>query len=80
MPALPKLPGRYAAIVTPLLLSFLMTCLVSFVTLVRSVGMTTELPGLWLSAWWASWLVAFPVLLVVLPLVRRVTALLVETP
>lgn len=76
----PKLPARYAGVVAPLLLSVLMTCLVSFVSLLRSVGWTPELPALWLSAWWMSWLVAFPTLLLVLPLVRRATALLVDAP
>ena len=80
MRPLPKLPARYAGIVAPLLLSWLMTCLVSFVTLVRSVGLTAELPALWLNAWWTSWLVAFPVLLFVLPLVRRITSMVVERP
>lgn len=80
MPAQRKLPARYASVVAPFLLSWLMTCLVSFVTLVRSVGLSPELPGLWMSAWWTSWLVAFPALLVALPLVRRATALLVESP
>jgi hypothetical protein len=75
----PKLPARYASVVAPLLLSVLMTCLVSFISILRSVGWTADLPALWLGAWWMSWLVAFPTLLVVLPLVRRVTALLVRT-
>lgn len=35
--------------------------------------------SIWLSAWALPWLVAFP-LLMVLPLVRWLTALLVETP
>jgi hypothetical protein len=38
-------------------------------------------PGLlhvWLGAWGLSWLVAFPTLLLVLPVVRRATDALVE--
>jgi len=31
-----------------------------------------------MSAWMASWLVAFPTLLVVLPVVRRIVAALVQ--
>jgi hypothetical protein len=34
----------------------------------------------WPTAWALSWLVAFPTLLMVLPLVRRIVALVVESP
>ena len=33
----------------------------------------------WMSAWGLSWLVAFPVLLAVMPVVRRIVGLIVET-
>jgi hypothetical protein len=33
-----------------------------------------------LGAWGLSWMVAFPTLLLILPMVRRLTALLVELP
>jgi hypothetical protein len=33
---------------------------------------------MWVSAWWVSWIIAFPVLLLVLPLVRKATASLVR--
>jgi hypothetical protein len=74
-----KLPARYAAIVMPFLLSLLMTCLVSLISTARSVGFTAALPPLWLGNWALSWLVAFPLMLVVLPFVKRLTAALVET-
>lgn len=73
-----KLPARYAGIVMPLLLSLLMTCVVSLISTLRSIGFTTHALELWPSAWLLSWLVAFPVLLLVLPLVKRLTAALVD--
>jgi hypothetical protein len=73
-----KLPARYAPIVMPFLLSLLMTCLVSLIATVRSVGMTPDLIRLWPGSWALSWLVAFPITLVVLPVVRRLTAAVVE--
>ena len=73
-----KLPPHYAGLVMPLLLSILMTCVVSFVSIVRSVGLTPGLIQVWLGAWGLSWLVAFPTLLLVLPFVRRATDVLVE--
>ena len=81
-PASPRrrLPAKYAEIVLPLLLSFLMTCLVSLISTVRSVGLPPHFLKIWLGAWALSWCVAFPLLLVVLPLARTLTDWLVERP
>jgi hypothetical protein len=74
-----KLPKRYMGVVLPFFLSLLMSCIISFVSTLRGVGWDgITLPG-WLGAWSLSWIVAFPVVLIVLPLVRRLSALLVET-
>lgn len=59
-----KLPAKYAAWIMPLLLSGLID------------GFATK----WLSTWLFSWLIAYPVVLVFLPLVRRLTSLIVEMP
>ena len=75
----PKLPARFAPIVMPFLLSLLMTCLVSFIATLRSVGVTHDLVRLWPGTWALSWFVAFPVTLLVLPVVRRLTSILVDT-
>ena len=75
-----KLPARYAAIVMPLVLSVLMTFVVSAISTLRSLGPTSAFIATWPAAWAISWLVAFPTLLVVLPLVRKIVAFAVETP
>jgi len=75
-----KLPARYAGLVMPFLLSILMTFIVSLISTLRSVGMVDHFTSVWMGSWALSWLVAFPTLLVVLPLVRRLTGMLVETP
>ncbi|MCW4453392.1 DUF2798 domain-containing protein [Flavobacterium sp. MXW15] len=75
---IPQLPARYGALVTPLLLSILMTCIVSLISTLRSLGMSPQFVSQWLGAWGISWLVAFPVLLLVLPVVRKTTAVLVR--
>lgn len=75
---LPKLPARYATVVMPLLLSVLMTFIVSLISTWRSLGLVPGFLHLWMGAWGLSWLVAFPTLLAVLPLVRRATAALVD--
>lgn len=77
---LPKLPARYATLVMPLFLSILMTFIVSLVSTLLAVGPVAGFVGLWAGAWGLSWLVAFPTLLLVLPLVRRATAAVVDLP
>ena len=75
---IPKLPARYGSLVMPLLLSILMTCIVSLVSTFKGIGMSPQFASKWLAAWGVSWLIAFPVLLLVLPIVRKVTAALVR--
>ena len=74
-----KLPARYAGIVMPFLLSLLMTCVVSLISTLKSIGWGAHFLQIWPGAWALSWLIAFPVLLLVLPVVRRLTALLVRS-
>jgi hypothetical protein len=73
-----RLPPRYAAFVMPLVLSILMSLIVSGVSTLKSLGMGAAFLSTWPVAWFLSWLVAFPTLLVVLPLVRRIVGLMVE--
>ncbi len=75
-----KLPPSAATFVMPLILSILMTCIVSAVSTLRNIGLVEGVAGHWLQAWGLSWLIAFPTLLLVLPLVRRIVGLLVQTP
>ena len=75
-----KLPSRYGAFLTPLILSIFMSGVVSGVATAKSLGLEPGLVGAWMSAWGTSWAIAFPVLLLVLPLVRRVVNALVHTP
>jgi hypothetical protein len=75
-----KLPARYAAIVMPLVLSVLMTFVVSGISTLKSLGPTPAFMTTWPAAWGISWLVAFPTLLAVLPVVRKIVAFAVETP
>lgn len=74
-----KLPARYAAVVTPFFLSLIMTCVVALISTLHGVGLADGLVRTWLGAWGLSWLIAFPVLLFVLPLVRRLTAMVVDS-
>jgi hypothetical protein len=75
---MPKLPAKYNNIIMPLLLSTLMTMLVSFISTVKIMGITPHFFSIWLSSWGVSWVIAFPTLLVLLPIVKKITTLLVH--
>jgi hypothetical protein len=73
-----KIPNHYAHIVLPFLLSIIMTFIVSCISTLRSMGLEQFSVHIWISSWGISWLIAFPVLLLVLPVVRKITMLLVQ--
>lgn len=75
-----KLPARYNGIAFPFMLSLLMTCIVSGISTVNGIGLVDGLFGKWMQAWGLSWIVAFPTMLFVFPVVRRLVGLVVEPP
>jgi hypothetical protein len=75
-----KLPPAAAALVMPLVLSVLMTCIVSAVSTALAVGLDQDFVRRWPPAWGLSFVIGFPSLLLVLPLVRRIVAALVAQP
>ncbi|SHG64836.1 Protein of unknown function [Kaistia soli DSM 19436] len=72
------MPARYGALVFPLILSIFMCGTVSAVSTLKGLGLTPDFPLRWAVAWGLSWLIAFPVLLIILPFVRRIVGLIVE--
>ena len=75
-----KLPPRAAISVTPMILSLLMSGIVATIATLRAVGLSPDLPQHILQAWMLSYPVAFPSAIVVMPVVRRIVGLVVETP
>lgn len=71
---------RYAPFLFGLLVSGLMSFLVSGVATLRALGPVEGFGGFWMAAWLPAWAVAFPTILVVAPLVRRLVASLVRQP
>lgn len=51
-----------------------MSLIVSGVATLRALGVVPGFFGLWMSAWVSSWLIAFPSVLVMAPVVRRLVA------
>jgi hypothetical protein len=73
-----RLPARYELPLFALLLSGLMSLLVSGVATLNAIGPIAGFTTKWLAAWLGSWAVAFPAVMVVAPLVRRVVARCVQ--
>ncbi len=72
------IPARYQHVLFGLILSGLMSFIVSGIATVRTVGWIDGFIGLWMSNWLPSWAVAFPTVLVVAPITRRLVARLVR--
>jgi hypothetical protein len=71
---------RFAPVLFGLLLSGLMSFVVSGIATFRNAGLIEGFFNLWVGAWVPSWLIAFPVVLIVAPLARRLVGLLVKSP
>ncbi len=76
----PFIPKRYEAYAFGFLLSGMMSAVVSMIATIRAAGFTPEVPHLWITSWPISWAVAFPAVLVVAPIVRKILARIVRQP
>lgn len=71
---------RFAPVLFGFVLSALMSLIVSGIATLRNAGLADAFVTLWLGAWLPSWLVAFPTVLFVAPLARRLVGALVKSP
>lgn len=71
------IPARYAHIAFGFTLSCIMSFLISGIATYRAVGLVDGFTGLWIAGWLPSWAIAFPIVLVVAPLARRIVGMLV---
>jgi hypothetical protein len=74
------MPARFAPFLFGFILSGLMSFSVSGIATLRNAGLVDGVFGLWVSAWLLSWMFAFPVVLVVAPITRRLVGMLVRVP
>lgn len=75
-----RLPARFALPVTGFILSGIMTVIISGMSTFMALGFSLMALGAWPIAWVSSWIIAFPTVLVVLPVVRRMVSRIVATP
>ena len=74
----PFIPKRFEAIAFGFLLSALMSFIVSFIANTMAIGVDNAgFVGIWMKSWITAWAFAFPTVLVVAPLVRRILKRLV---
>ncbi len=66
------IPARHSNILFGFILSGLMSCIVSGLSTFRALGLAPHFPALWAGNWAASWALAFPTVLVVAPVARRI--------
>lgn len=74
----PKLPMAWATIIIPFFLSCFMSGMISFINMLRNLGWYDGFLSFWFQNWMISWAVAFPVVLVMLPWVRKLTSVFVD--
>lgn len=75
------IPRKFEPVLFGLILSGLMSLLVSGIATLRAAGLGPGFLPLWLTSWLTAWLFAFPAVLLVAPLARRVVrSLLVPEP
>lgn len=73
----PFIPRKLEHIAFGFLLSCFMSLLISGVATFLAIGFAPNFTSSWLSAWLSSWAIAFPTVLVVAPIVRRILHLFV---
>lgn len=67
----PNMHPRFAPYVFSFCLSGIMTFIVSGISTYRANGMAPDIISLWMSSWIVCWIVAYPVMLIAGPIVRR---------
>jgi len=75
-----RLPARFMLPVTGFILSGIMTIVISGISTLLALGPGAEFLARWPVACITSWVIAFPTVLVVLPIVRRLVARIVAAP
>ena len=65
------MPARFVPVAFSFVLSAIMSLVVSGIAVFRNAGLADGFVNLWVGAWLPSWAIAFPVVLVVAPIARR---------
>lgn len=74
------IPSRYSPYVFSFFMSLLMSGVMSFCITALNLGWVNNLLLLWLKAWSAAFVIAFPTIVLVTPLVRKLVSLVINAP
>lgn len=74
------IPSRYSPYVFSFFMSLLMSGVMSFCITALNLGWIAGLVSLWLNAWSVAFIIAFPTIVLVTPLVRKLVMLVTITP
>lgn len=69
---------KYQRVVFSFFMALLMSCIMSLVISVFNVGLVSNIISIWLRAWGFAFVVAFPTILVVAPLVHKLVAMVLQ--
>lgn len=72
------IPRKFEPILFGFFLSGLMSLLVAGISTLRAAGAGPDFLSLWLTSWLTAWLFAFPAVLLVSPVARRVVRSLLK--
>ncbi|MCA0425008.1 MAG: DUF2798 domain-containing protein [Proteobacteria bacterium] len=75
-----KIPARFTWLVMPAIMALMMTFVVSGISTFRILGLVPGFVREWMGAWVLSYLIAYPTLLVVLPIVKHAMVAIMEPP
>lgn len=74
------IPARFAPIAFGFFLSMIMSAVISGVSTISAVGISADLSAVWFKEWYSSWFIAFPAVLIVAPIARRIVGRLTKPP
>ncbi|CAM4087820.1 DUF2798 domain-containing protein [Acinetobacter pragensis] len=77
---LPKFHPKHLNWLMPLILSAIMSGSISCFNIFLKAGAVDGFLAIWLHAWALSWMMAFPLILIMLPLVRKFLMKFVQMP
>ncbi len=66
------IPRKFSSILFGLIVSMLMTLIVSGVSTFNNIKSSDDFLYLWLDSWYKSWIIAFPIILIVSPLAKKI--------
>ena len=73
------IPSRFTPILFAFIVSGLMSCIVSGVSTLSAISEMANFFEAWMAAWGKSWVVAFPTILIVVPLTRKLITKITTT-